>query len=109
MKIAFPTSNKKTICEFIPFCKYFLIYDTVTKEEKLIDNPLFKKIKDKKIKKGNCGENGLHTGKIIPPLLKEYEVKLLMAKNLGEGMLDNLELYGIKYKLTDENEIKKLI
>ena len=109
MKIAFPTSNEKTICEFIPFCKYFLIYDTDTKEKKLIDNPLFHVVKEKNIKKRDCGENALHTGEIIPPLLKNYEVELLIAKKLGEGMLDNLEIYGINYKLTDEKEINKFI
>jgi len=109
MKIAFPTSNKKTICEFIPFCKYFLIYDTETKTQTLIDNPLFQIVKDKKIKKRDCGENGLHTGEIIPPFLKNYEVELFVAKKLGEGMLDNLEVYGIKYKLTNTNDIKNHI
>jgi len=109
MKIAFPTSNKKTICEFIPFCKYFLIYDTETKEQKVIDNPLFQTVKEKKIKKRDCGENGLHTGEIIPPFLKSHDVELLIAKKLGEGMLDNLEIYNIKYTLTDSSEISKFI
>jgi predicted Fe-Mo cluster-binding NifX family protein len=109
MIIAFPTSNKKTICDFIPFCKYFLLYDTETKEEKLVNNPMFEIVKERQIKKRDCGENALHTGEIIPPLLKNYEVDLLIAQKLGEGMLDNLEIYNIKYKLTDEKDIKKLI
>jgi predicted Fe-Mo cluster-binding NifX family protein len=109
MIVAFPTSNEKTICEFIPFCKFFLIYNTDTKEKKLVDNPLFQIVKDKHIKKRDCGENGLHTGEIIPPLLKNYDVELLIAKKLGEGMLDNLEIYGIKYKLTDNTDIQSHI
>ncbi|AZV46489.1 hypothetical protein C3L23_04155 [Nautilia sp. PV-1] len=109
MKIAVPTSNEKTICEFIPFCKYFLLYDTETKQKKLINNPMFDIVKEKHIKKRDCGENALHTGEIIPPLLKNYDVELLIAQKLGEGMLDNLEVYNIKYKLTDEKEIEKVI
>ncbi|GAB6073419.1 NifB/NifX family molybdenum-iron cluster-binding protein [Nautilia lithotrophica] len=109
MKIAFPTSNEKTICEFIPFCKFFLIYDTETKEKKIIDNPLYQIVKEKNIKKRDCGENGLHTGEIIPPLLKNYHIDLFIAIKLGEGMLDNLEIYDIKYKLTDEKEIKSFL
>ena len=109
MKIAFPTSNEKTICEFIPFCKYFLIYDTQTKEKKLIDNPLYQIVKEKNIKKRDCGENGLHTGEIIPPLLKNNEIDLFIAIKLGEGMLDNLEIYDIKYKLTDNKEIQSFL
>ena len=108
MKIAIPTSNKKTICEFIPFCKYFLIIDTETKEEKLIDNPMFEIVKKEKIKKRDCGENGLHTGFIIPPLLKEHSVDLLYARHLGEGLLDNLEINKIEYKIIDEEKITSL-
>jgi len=109
MKIAIPTSNEKTICEYIPFCKYFLIIDTETNKKNLINNPMFDIVKEKHIKKRNCGENGLHTGEIIPPFLKDLGINLLIAKKLGEGMLDNLEMYGIKYKLTDITEIEKLI
>jgi len=105
MKIAFPTSNEKTLCEYIPFCKYFLIYDTETKEKKLLDNPLYEKVKKEHIKKRDCGENALHTGQILPPLLKENGVDMLIAVHLGEGLLDNLEIYGIKYKLTDNRDI----
>jgi predicted Fe-Mo cluster-binding NifX family protein len=109
MKTAFPTSNEKTICEYIPFCKYFLIYDTETKEKQLIKNPLFETVKEKNIKKRDCGENALHTGEIIPPLLKDYGVTLLIARKLGEGLLDNLEIYNIKYRLTDETHIEKFL
>jgi len=109
MKIAYPTSNQKNICEFIPFCKYILIIDTKTGEKTVLPNPLFETVKKERIKKRNCGENGLHTGEILPPLLKKHGVELFIAKTLGEGMLDNLEVYGINYKLTDFNDIKKVL
>jgi predicted Fe-Mo cluster-binding NifX family protein len=108
MKVAIPTANQKTICEYIPFCKYLMIIDTETNETELIENPIFKFVKEKQIKKRECGENGLQTGQILPPLLKEKGVNLLIAMHLGEGLLDNLEIYGIKYEITNEREIKKL-
>jgi len=109
MKIAFPTSNQKTICEYIPFCKYIMIIDTDTKEKKLLNNPLYEKVKNEHIKKRECGENAMHTGQILPPILKNEGVDLFVALHLGEGMLDNLEVYGIKYKITQKREINNLL
>ena len=108
MKIAIPTSNQKTLCEYIPFCKYLMIIDTETNQTELLENPMFEKVKKEHIKKRECGENALHTGEILPPLLKEKGVKLIIAMHLGEGLLDNLEVYGIKYKITKKREIKEL-
>ena len=108
MKIAIPTSNEKTICEYIPFCKYFLIIDTENNEKSLINNPMFSIVKEKNIKKQECGENGLHTGKILPPFFKALGINMLIARKLGEGLLDNLEVYNIKYKITDEKDINNL-
>lgn len=70
MIIAIPTSNGKTVCEYIPFCKYFLIIDTEKNEKKLINNPMFEKVKNEHIKKRECGENALHTGQFLPTFLK---------------------------------------
>ena len=108
MKVAIPTSNQKTLCEYIPFCKYLMIVDTETKQTELLENPLFERVKKEHIKKRDCGENGLQTGQILPPLLKEKGVDLLIAMHLGEGLLDNLEVYGIKYKITHKRDIKDL-
>jgi predicted Fe-Mo cluster-binding NifX family protein len=109
MIIAIPTSNGKTVCEYIPFCKYILIINTDTNEKNLINNPMFEIVKQKNIKKRECGENGLHTGQILPPFLKALKVDMLIAKKLGEGLLDNLEIKGIKYKITDKNNIEEII
>jgi len=87
MKIAFPTNNQKTINEKI-----------------LIENPVFEKAK--KIKAKDCGENALGTGEILPPLLKKYGVEIFYGLKFGEGLLDNLEIYGIKPIITDKKEIK---
>jgi predicted Fe-Mo cluster-binding NifX family protein len=109
MIIAIPTSNEKTICEYIPFCKYLLIINTETNEKNLINNPMFEIVKQKNIKKRDCGENGLHTGQILPPFLKALNVEMLIAKKLGEGLLDNLEIEKIKYKITNKNNIDEII
>jgi len=108
MIIAVPTSNGKTICEYIPFCKYFLLIDTEKKDEKLIENPMFKIVKEEHVKKRDCGENALHTGEILPPFLKENGVEVLIARKLGEGLLDNLEIYEIRYFIVDEEKITSL-
>jgi predicted Fe-Mo cluster-binding NifX family protein len=70
---------------------------------------MFEKVKNEHIKKRECGENALHTGQIIPNFLKNLNVDILIAKKLGEGMIDNLELVNIKYKYTDKNNIDKVI
>jgi predicted Fe-Mo cluster-binding NifX family protein len=70
---------------------------------------MFEKVKNKHIKKRECGENALHTGQIIPPFLKKLNVEILIAKKLGEGMIDNLEIEDIKYKYTDKNNIEEII
>ncbi len=105
MRAAFPTNNQKTINEKIGFSKYILIIDTDTNEKILLENPVFEEAMHlKEIR--DCGENGLETGKILPKLLKEYNVDVFYGLKFGEGMLDNLEIYGIKPIITDKKEIK---
>ena len=104
MIIAFPTNNQKTINEKIGFSKYILIINTDTNEKTLLENPVFERAKQ--IKARDCGENGLHTGIILPPLLKQYNVEIFYALKFGEGMLDDLEIYGIKPVVTVKKEIK---
>ena len=104
MIIAFPTNNQKIINEKIGFSKYILIINTDTNEKILLENPVFEKAK--KIKARDCGENGLGTGIILPPLLKQYNVNIFYALKFGEGILDELEIYGIKPVITDKKEIK---
>ena len=105
MRIAFPTNNQKTINEKIGFSKYILIIDTDTNEKALIENPVFEEARNLD-KVRDCGENGLETGKILPPLLKKYNVKKFYGLKFGEGMLDNLEVYGITPVITDKKEIE---
>jgi len=69
-----------------------------------------KKIQEEHIKlNGDCGEHGLGTGRVVPPLLKEAGVELFMAKEFGEGMLGNLEYEGIKTLVTDEKDIDTVL
>jgi len=110
MKIAFPTNNQKTIAQHIGLAKGFLIVDTNTGEKFYIENPVMKRIQEEHIKlNGDCGEHGLGTGRVVPPLLKEAGVGLFLAKEFGEGMLGNLEYEGIKTLVTDEKDIDTVL
>ncbi len=105
MIIAFPTNNQKTINEKIGFSKYILIINTDTNEKILLDNPVFEKASQLK-KARDCGENGLETGRILPKILKQYNVEFFYASKFGEGLLDTLELYNIKPVYTNKKEVK---
>ena len=106
MRVAFPTNNQKTIAKHVGLTKGFLIVDTTTNEKFYIENPVMKRIQEEHIKlNGNCGEHGLGAGRVVPVLLKEAGVNVFVAKELGEGMLGNLEYEGIKTIITDTNEI----
>ena len=106
MRVAFPTNNQKTISRHIGLTKGFLIVDTTTNEKFYIENPVMKRIQEEHIKlNGECGEHGLGTGRVIPPLLKKAGVDIFVAKEVGEGMLGNLEYEDIKTIITDTNEI----
>ena len=107
MIIAFPTNNQKTINEKVGFSKYILIIDTDKNKKILLENPIFERAK--KIKARDCGENALETGKILPPILRQYNIEIFYALKLGEGLLDNLEIYGIKPIITDKKEIEGLL
>ena len=104
MVIAFPTNNQRTINEKIGFSKYILIINTDTNEKTLLKNPVFETaLKLDKVR--DCGENGLETGKILPKLLKEYNVEKFYGLKFGEELLDNLEVY-IEAIVTDKKEIE---
>jgi len=105
MIVAFPTNNQKTINEKIGFSKYILIINTDTKEKILLENPVFEKASQLD-KVREYGENGLETGKILPKLLKEYNVEKFYGIKFGEGLLDNLEIYGIEPVYTEKKEIE---
>ena len=101
MKIALATSNKKTLCDKIGFCKYIMIFDTHTKDVEFIENPVYKKAIENGYK--DCGEHGLGTGFLLPPLLKEKGVEIFFAKKMGEGLLGNLEANKIKAIFTNKS------
>jgi len=110
MKIAFPTNNQKTINEKIGLSKGFLIIDTNTNEKKYIPNPVMQEVLQKHIKlSGDCGEHGLGTGKVVPKMLKDEGVEMFVGREFGEGMLGNLELFGIKTFATDIRDIDEFI
>ncbi len=110
MKIAFPTNNKKALAPKIGVSKGFLIIDLDTLREEYLENETVKKaIEEHKSLKGDCGEKGLGTGQVMPKKLKEKGVDIFVAKFFGEGMIGNLDLYGIKTLTTKKHEIKEII
>jgi predicted Fe-Mo cluster-binding NifX family protein len=110
MRVAFPTNNQKTIAQHIGLAKGFLIVDTQNGEKFYIENPVLKRVQEEHIKlNGDCGEHGLGTGRVVPPLLKEAGVSLFVGREFGEGMLGNLEYEGIKTFVTDEKEIDAVL
>jgi predicted Fe-Mo cluster-binding NifX family protein len=111
MRVAFPTNNERTIANHIGLAKGFLIVDTNTGEKFYIKNPVLERINEEHINLKDLpeGERGLGTGRVIPPLLKEAGVDILVARDLGGGMLRNLEFEGIEAYETEEKEIEKVL
>ena len=111
MRIAFPTNNQKTIASHIGLAKGFLIVDTDTNERFYIENPIMKKIQEEKIdlKDTEEGQRGLGTGRVIPPLLAEAGVDMLVSREFGEGMINNLEFEGIRAIETDKKDIEEVL
>ena len=111
MVVAFPTNNQKTIANHIGLAKGFLIIDTNTNEEFYIQNPVMQKIKDEHIDLKNTkeGHRGLGTGRVIPPLLAEAGVDVLVSRDFGEGMIRNLEDFGIIAYKTDKKDIEEVL
>ncbi|MEO1923976.1 MAG: NifB/NifX family molybdenum-iron cluster-binding protein [Nautiliaceae bacterium] len=110
MKVVFPTNDKKNIAPKIGLAKGFLIIDTNSQEEIYLENERLNEIITSHGKlKGDCGEHGLGIGQVIPKKLKELGVEIFVAKFFGEGMLGNLDLYGIKTYITDKKHIKKVL
>ena len=111
MVIAFPTNNQTTIANHIGLAKGFLIVDTSTNEKFYIQNPVLEKIQQNNIDLKNTeeGHRGLGTGRVIPPLLAEAGVDILVARDFGEGMMRNLEDFGIRTYETDEKNIEEIL
>jgi predicted Fe-Mo cluster-binding NifX family protein len=110
MKIAIPTNDKKTIAPKIGVARGFLIIDLDTNEKEFLENEtVIKAIKEGKSLKGDCGEKGLGTGQVIPKKLKEMGVDAFIAKFFGEGMIGNLDYYGIKAITTKKHKIEEIM
>ncbi len=110
MKIAIPTNDNNTLAPKIGVARGFLIIDLNNNKKEYLENEtVIKAIKEKKSLKGNCGEKGLGTGQIIPKKLKEKGVDIFIAKFFGEGMIGNLEYYGIKTITTKKHKIEEII
>ena len=110
MKIAIPTNDKKSIAPKIGVARGFLIIDLKTGSQFYLENEIVKDaVKKHKSLKGDCGEKGLGTGQTIPKKLKELNVNAFIAKFFGEGMMGNLEYYGIKTITTKKHKIKEIL
>ena len=111
MVVAFPTNNQTTIANHIGLAKGFLIVDTNKNEKFYIQNPVMQRIKEEHIDLKNTeeGQRGLGTGRVIPPLLAKAGVDVLVARDFGEGMIRNLEDFGIRAYETDKKNIEEVL
>ncbi|HDD05140.1 MAG TPA: hypothetical protein ENF51_01475 [Candidatus Aenigmarchaeota archaeon] len=96
MKVAFPTEDGKTVSKHFGRSNYFLIYDTETKEKKLVENPHGKQ------------RDVMGHVKLLKLLLKEG-VSKVVCWNIGMRMREDLKEAGIKVELTDELDIPKCL
>ncbi|MCD6403942.1 MAG: NifB/NifX family molybdenum-iron cluster-binding protein [Nanoarchaeota archaeon] len=96
MRVAFPTEDGRRISEHFGRSKYFLIYDTETKEKKLVGNP------------HGEGPNVVGHAKLLNLLLRE-EVSKVICWNIGVRMREDLKKVGIKVEFTDELDISRCL
>jgi len=96
MKVAFPTEDGRKISEHFGRSKYFLIYDTETKEKKLVENP------------HGEGPDVVGHAKLLNLLLRE-EVSKVICWNVGVRMREDLRRMGIEVDFTDELDISKCL
>ncbi|WP_457560151.1 hypothetical protein [Caminibacter sp.] len=89
--------TKKAIAPKIGVVRGFLIIDPDTGKQKYLENEtVIQAIKEGKKLIGDCGEKGLATGQVIPKKLKDLGVEIFIARFFCEGMIGNLDYYGIK-------------
>jgi predicted Fe-Mo cluster-binding NifX family protein len=110
MKVVIPTNDQKTLAPRIGMAKGYLIIDTKTNQtEYLLNEVLRELIKEHKKIHGDCGEHGFGIGQILPKKLKEKNVDLFVAKTFGEGMLGNLDYYGINTFVSKKHNISDIL
>lgn len=110
MRVAFPTNNLKTISNHTALSRYIAIVEIKNGEigERIaIKNPVHELVKNS----SHDGEHprGMGAGKIIPQILADYGVDVFVAREIGEGMINNLETMGIRVIVSDEREMEKAI
>ena len=92
MKVAFPTNDDKSIFPHFGRVNHYLIYDTSTKEKRIIKNN--------------------HDEKLPAVLLKELNINEVVLLGAGENALKLLNKFGIKAlkaeKTNIEENIKKI-
>jgi len=110
MRIAFPTNNLKTISNHTALSKYIAIVEIENGqiiERIAVKNPIPQMAS--KIASSEEHGRGLGAGKIIPRILLDYDVDVFIARDIGEGMRENLKYAGIKVIISEEKEIGKIL
>ncbi len=110
MRVAFPTNNLKTISNHTALSRYIAIVEIKNGEidERIaVKNPVHELVKNSSHEREHPG--GMGAGKIIPQILADYGVDVFVAREIGEGMINNLEAMGISVIVSDEKDIEKSI
>lgn len=97
MRIAIPTNDGKTVSEHFGRSNYFFIYDSETKEKKLIDNPHKENIDDR-----------VGHALLLKSLLNE-KIDKVICYNLGMKMMNDLNKVNIGVEFSNEISIEKII
>jgi predicted Fe-Mo cluster-binding NifX family protein len=96
MKIAVTSQNQRTITGHAGRCRKFWIFNT--KDSEISDKELLELPQ----------EQSLHesANQASHPL---YQVDVLIAGSMGQGLVTRLERKGIKWAITEENEPEKAV
>ena len=109
--IVYPTDDRVSLSQNFNVAKYFgfaKIKEGSIQSISYIDNPIYKILEEQKtIPKHDEESKGLGAGRLIPPLLKEANV--VACKNIGEGMLRNIQGLGINVEITSHSNIDEIV
>jgi len=108
MKVAVPTSDGKNISKHVALSKFFYVYKDGKEVEK-IENPLIENLKESPVSLHTHEGRGLGAGRIIPSLLAQKDVRVFLAREIGEGMRANMQRMGIKCIETQEKNIEQAL
>lgn len=109
MKIAMPTNDSKKVAPHTALSKYIAVIEIengTIKDRVLRKNPIPQIAKEQQ-STGVEGSRGLGAGRIISELVKDVDI--FIAREIGEGMKNNLSSVGIRVQGTDKQLINEII